>query len=346
MTFCGGFGHRHQRWAAGKGPPFASRPPPDFRMSCFCPWCLFACISWHHAQPVAPHRPRHFPSSDGRRWRKPANFSGHWRGRLGVVEDGLVMSQAKHYNSGESRGNQMQIFSLFIDNLPIDLDNLGLEKLFSSYGEIVDVYIPSKVGRKSGRKYGFIRFGEFYHGKSAIEALNGKIVNGHKLEVACPKFHKRPASKPRKQREEPQKKMLASPHKQALLRNLNGNKLAAPNGNLEVVGNDAHEGLSDNIPFSSANCGSFMEDDEDVNSTSLRPFDRTLEMDIQLHEKREKAKYSNKGKKSGNRNSRPIHNSPAPTKIAKEALEIGKRLGISVVGYETLDAAPVFLLVV
>jgi len=67
-----------------------------------------------------------------------------------------------------------------------------------------------------------------------------------------------------------------------------------------------------------------MEDDEEVNSTSSCPFDRTLEMDIELHEKREMAKYSNKGKKSGNRNFRLIHNSPTPTKIVKEALEIGK----------------------
>ena len=43
----------------------------------------------------------------------------------------------------------------------------------------------------------------------------------------------------------------------------------------------------------------------------------------------------NKGKKSGNKNSRPIHNSPTPTEIVKEALEIGKRFGISVVGDET-----------
>jgi len=118
----------------------------------------------------------------------------------------------------------------------------------------------------------FFRFGEFYHGKNTIEALNGETVNEHKLEVAWAKFQKRPASMPRKQREEPQKKMvwkwilksnltsipnetptalennqqLASPYKQALLRNLNSSKLEAPNGDLEVVGNDVHEGLSDN----------------------------------------------------------------------------------------------------
>jgi len=72
----------------------------------------------------------------------------------------------------------------------------------------VDIYIPSKFGRKSDRKYGFIRFGEFYHGKSVIEALNGESVNGHKLEVAWEKFQKRPSSRPSKQRDEPQEKMV------------------------------------------------------------------------------------------------------------------------------------------
>ena len=43
------------------------------------------------------------------------------------------MFQAKHSTSDKSRGNRMRIFSIFIDNLPIDLDNLGLKKLFSSY---------------------------------------------------------------------------------------------------------------------------------------------------------------------------------------------------------------------
>ncbi|KAJ8432568.1 hypothetical protein Cgig2_026616 [Carnegiea gigantea] len=119
-------------------------------------------------------------------------------------------------------------------------ENLGLKKLFSSFGEVVDVYVSNKVGKKSGRKYGFIRFGEFNHGKSAIEALNGESVNGHKLEVTWAKFQKRTPSRPSKQREEPQKKM------QALLSYPNSNKLEAPNGNLEVAGNDVHEGLSDN----------------------------------------------------------------------------------------------------
>ncbi|KAJ8448885.1 hypothetical protein Cgig2_030741 [Carnegiea gigantea] len=236
--------------------------------------------------------------------------------------------------------------------------------LFSSFDEVVDVYIPSKVGRKSGRKYEFIRFGKFYYSKSAIEALNGESVNQHKLEVAWAKFQKRTSSRPSKQREERQKKMgwkwipkkkltsipnkapkalkdnqqLVSPYKQALLSYPNSNMLETPNDNSKIITQPLNDADSRPIfvgkfPSRAPSCRSSMEDDEEINSP-LRPFDSALEIDIQLHEKREMTKRSNKGKNSGNMNSRSIHDSPTPIEIVKEALDVGKRLGISIVGDE------------
>ncbi|KAJ8428511.1 hypothetical protein Cgig2_029964 [Carnegiea gigantea] len=77
--------------------------------------------------------------------------------------------------------------------------NQGLQRmLFSSYAQVVDIYIPTKVGRKSDPKYEFTRFGEFYQGKSAIETLNSDTVKEHKLEVVWAKFQKRPSSMPSK----------------------------------------------------------------------------------------------------------------------------------------------------
>jgi len=37
------------------------------------------------------------------------------------------MYQAKHSTSDESRGNRTRIFLIFIDNLPVHLDNLRLK---------------------------------------------------------------------------------------------------------------------------------------------------------------------------------------------------------------------------
>lgn len=92
----------------------------------------------------------------------------------------------------ENRGDQDRTFSIFIDNLLVDLDNLGLKILFSDYGVVMNAYVPNKVGRRSVRKYGFVRFGEKEKGEKAIEGMNGKFVGGHKLDVAWARFQKRP----------------------------------------------------------------------------------------------------------------------------------------------------------
>ncbi|KAJ8448713.1 hypothetical protein Cgig2_010600 [Carnegiea gigantea] len=309
MTFCGGFGYRHQRWSAGKGPLFASQPPPDFQMAWFCSWCLFTVFrgtmpSGSHLT-IAGAFHRLVADAGANR----LTFQGTGEADQGLRRMGLVC--LKQSISTVARVEVIEHESSHFSSIIYLL-------IWTIWGS-KNVYIPSKVGRKSGRKYGFIRFGEFYHDKSAIEVLNGETMNGHKLEVAWAKFQKRSASRPRKQREEPQKKMQ---------------QVRNPNGDLEVVGNDVHDGLSDNsktitqpldnahnrhifvkkFPSQAPSCGSSIKDDEKINSTSLRPFDHTLEMDIQLHEKREMAKYSNKGKKSDNKNSRPIHNSPPQLK--------------------------------
>ena len=53
-------------------------------------------------------------------------------------------------------------------------------------------------------------------------------------------------------------------------------------------------------------------------------------MKLQLYVKSEICEHSSKGKKSGNKNSKSNHNSPTPTEIAKEALDLGGKLGIFV----------------
>ncbi|KAJ8424727.1 hypothetical protein Cgig2_023391 [Carnegiea gigantea] len=129
----------------------------------------------------------------------------------------------------------------------------------------MDTYVPDKFGRRSGRKYGFVRFGEKEKGEKAIEGMNGKFVGGHKLDVPS--------------------------------------------------------------------CDSSIEDGEEIDST-LPLFDGPLELEFQLHEKSERCKPSNMGKKSSSKKSKSNHESPTPTEIAKEALDFGKSLGISVIGNE------------
>ncbi|KAJ8449217.1 hypothetical protein Cgig2_021681 [Carnegiea gigantea] len=161
--YSSGFCHRGQRRATSKG-PFSSASLLR-TIGCLASALGF---TWHYAQPIAPHRPLHFPLSGVRCWRTQAGCSGQCQGKPRVVKDRHGMYQVKHSTSDESRRNRT----------------------------------------KSGQKYEFIRFGDFYHGKSAIEVLNGETVKGHKLDVACVKFQNRASLRPRKQREEPQKKIV------------------------------------------------------------------------------------------------------------------------------------------
>jgi len=137
------------------------------------------------------------------------------------------------------------------------------------------------------------------------------------------------------------------------LRNPNGDGLEGHKSANEVVDEDVHENVSDNsktisqpfdnvhsrpiyvrkFPSQVPSSGSSMEDDEKIDS-SLRPFDDRLKMELQLYEKSERCKVSSKGKKRCSKNPKSFQNSPIPTEIAKEALDFGKRLGLSTIGDE------------
>ncbi|KAJ8439684.1 hypothetical protein Cgig2_022212 [Carnegiea gigantea] len=104
---------------------------------------------------------------------------------------------------------------------------------------------------------------------------------------------------------------VSTPYKQALLSYPNDNNLKARRSANEAV----------------------EEDGEEIDST-LRSFGGPFELELQFHEKSERCKPSNRGKKSGSKNTKLNHESLTPTEIAKEALDFGKRFGISIIGNE------------
>ncbi|KAJ8433439.1 hypothetical protein Cgig2_030961 [Carnegiea gigantea] len=196
------------------------------------------------------------------------------------------VSMPKHEPIAKALASNSKVFPLFVDNLPEDLSIIGLKDLFSSFENVLDAYIPNKLGRKFGKKNGFVKFVDITEDMKAVKHVNGKIAGDSPY-------------------------ILSSP---------NGNKLEAQKCANEAVEENIHEGLSDN-------------NGEDIDST-LRPFDGPLELKLQLHEKSERCKLSNRSKKSGSKNLKSNHELPTPTEIVKEALDFGKRLGISVVGDE------------
>jgi len=58
----------------------------------------------------------------------------------------------------ETLGNTSKVYFIFVDTLSADLGVTNFKDLFSSCEEVMDAYIPNDYGRKSGRRYGFIRY--------------------------------------------------------------------------------------------------------------------------------------------------------------------------------------------
>jgi RNA recognition motif-containing protein len=71
---------------------------------------------------------------------------------------------------------------IYVGNLSYDEDNASLSRLFQDFGEVknAEVVLYRKSGKSRG--FGFVEMNEI-EGKFAIEALNGKEINGRALKV-------------------------------------------------------------------------------------------------------------------------------------------------------------------
>jgi RNA recognition motif-containing protein len=73
--------------------------------------------------------------------------------------------------------------NLYVGNLTFTTDSNELERLFTPYGSVsrANVITDRETGRSRG--FGFVEMGNGDEAQRAIEALNGKEVNGRALTV-------------------------------------------------------------------------------------------------------------------------------------------------------------------
>lgn len=79
---------------------------------------------------------------------------------------------------------------LFIGNLPWSIDTAGLEEIFAAYGTVTDAFVMTD--RESGRSrgFGFVTFETEEEANAAIEAMDGKEVDGREIVVNVAKAKK------------------------------------------------------------------------------------------------------------------------------------------------------------
>jgi RNA recognition motif-containing protein len=83
---------------------------------------------------------------------------------------------------------------IYVGNLPFSATEEEMKTLFGEYGEVsnVDIIVDRQTGRSRG--FGFVEMAEDGAADSAIEALNGKDMDGRPLTVneARPRTERRP----------------------------------------------------------------------------------------------------------------------------------------------------------
>ncbi len=72
---------------------------------------------------------------------------------------------------------------LYVGNLSFDTTENDLQDLFEQHGKVMDVALINDRTTGRSRGFGFVTMGDAASGNAAIEAFNGKEVQGRTLTV-------------------------------------------------------------------------------------------------------------------------------------------------------------------
>ena len=73
---------------------------------------------------------------------------------------------------------------LYVGNLPWSIDDEGLKKLFSEFGEVEEASIIKDKFSKKSKGFGFVTIASDEDAKKAISELDGKTIEGRELRVS------------------------------------------------------------------------------------------------------------------------------------------------------------------
>jgi len=87
----------------------------------------------------------------------------------------------------ELKRAQHQYFSVFVNNLPLELDQYGLRGIFRNAGQVSSIYIHPRRFRKDNSRFGFVRFRRREDAVKSIFLLDNAIIRGRRLFVRMAK---------------------------------------------------------------------------------------------------------------------------------------------------------------
>ncbi|XP_065843876.1 uncharacterized protein [Oscarella lobularis] len=102
----------------------------------------------------------------------------------GRCVDGLKISVNRAQKIAERRAEfARERTNLYVRNLPTDMDDVELERLFGRFGEIVSAKMKRAGKRENVIGVGFVNFSDSNAATEAIKKMNGRKINGHALYV-------------------------------------------------------------------------------------------------------------------------------------------------------------------
>ncbi len=72
---------------------------------------------------------------------------------------------------------------LFVGNLPWSVDDAALQGMFEEFGEVTSARVMTERDTGRSRGFGFVEFAGAESAQKAIEAMDGKDVEGRALTV-------------------------------------------------------------------------------------------------------------------------------------------------------------------
>ena len=105
-----------------------------------------------------------------------------------------VEREGKKASPSSYRSNSRKLhreFTVFVNNLPQNLDRHGLKGIFQKAGGVSDSYTPIRRSIKTRSRYGFVRFKSRHEAIKSLSMLNNTIVHGSKIQVSLARFEKR-----------------------------------------------------------------------------------------------------------------------------------------------------------
>lgn len=78
---------------------------------------------------------------------------------------------------------QVQENKIYVGNLPYSVNSDQLNQVFSEYGEVVDAVVIVDKMRNRSKGFGFVEYKDTESAQKAIDAMNGKELEGRALVV-------------------------------------------------------------------------------------------------------------------------------------------------------------------